>query len=155
MNEGIKIIIFGVGQAGKDAFDFIGEKNVYCFADNKKYGEYYMGKQVLSFDDLKSVYENSLIIIASYNYASEIEEQLDRVGMIFHMTYTRDSFWRDRSLFSYFVKGEWNSFSYRQLFGYFNLEKYSKISIYTSSDRFMLLMLMIILARLQNKVRYL
>ena len=154
MNEGLKIVIFGAGEAGRDAFEFVGKDNVHCFVDNKCSSDHYLGKRVISVENLKDIYQQTLVIIASYNCSGEIENQLDNMGMIFHITFTRDFPWKDRLLFPYFVKGEWNSFSYRQLIGYFKLDAYKSLSIYTSLDRLMLLMLMLVLSRMQDRVKH-
>lgn len=63
-----KMIIFGSGDYGKRALDFLGGENVSCFCDNdpSKIGTRRYGKKIISFEELKEKFSNSIIMIAAF-----------------------------------------------------------------------------------------
>lgn len=86
----IKVIIFGSGQIGHDAFMFLGADHVYGFCDNnslladtKKYG-----KHIYAFEKLKGEYKDSIVIIAvAGNAAYEIAVQCEENGIEDYLIY--------------------------------------------------------------------
>lgn len=53
-----KIILFGAGRDGREALEFFGENNIYCYIDNDegKSGTLLNGKKILSYSELKDWY---------------------------------------------------------------------------------------------------
>ena len=77
-----QFIIFGAGVVGKKAATVIGEENIAYFADNKKCGATINDISVISFDELKLIYHNyNLIIATGYVNAAEIVEQFELEGI--------------------------------------------------------------------------
>ena len=85
-----QFIIWGVGKTGKDAFRIIGEKNVYCFADNAadKYETDVCGKRVIDYNEFKKVNKDyNCLIAATYEASAEIAAQLQKDGIEFGTLY--------------------------------------------------------------------
>jgi len=85
-NVGKKYILFGCGEIGKRALDYLGEVNVYCFADNNSglSGKQKYGKRIIDFDELKKVCKDYTVVIstsANTNSAYEIKKQLEENGI--------------------------------------------------------------------------
>ena len=59
-----QIVIFGAGYDGKKALEYFGSENVFCFVDNNKdiTGKMINGKRVLSFEQLKALYDNDRLV---------------------------------------------------------------------------------------------
>ena len=91
-----KIILFGAGVFGYRAMEYFKEK-VYCFADNKAAGQIYMGKPVISFVELLSIYNDyDIILSVGKSYVSELEIQCKQAGIPYFllddvMMYDRDN----------------------------------------------------------------
>lgn len=88
--ENKKFIIWGAGKYGKDIFQIIGEKNVYCFGDNSpdKQGRDLCGKQIIDYEELKKISRDyNCLVAASYEASVEIAEQLQRDGIEFGTLY--------------------------------------------------------------------
>ncbi|MCI6784403.1 MAG: LicD family protein [Lachnospiraceae bacterium] len=62
MEEKRKIILFGAGRDGKEALDFFGKDNVSFYIDNdeEKRGTVINGIKIISYTDLKSLYEKCM-----------------------------------------------------------------------------------------------
>lgn len=79
-----KIIIFGAGMLGNNAYYSFGSENVVYFADNNEslVGTEKHGKEIISFDRLKKIHNNYDIVIAvSDKYYTEIENQFIKNGI--------------------------------------------------------------------------
>ena len=75
------MILFGSGNLGYQALQFVGEENVLCFCDNnpKVVGTKRYGKEVISFEELKHKYCEEVIMICaggtdSFAMAKQCEE---------------------------------------------------------------------------------
>ena len=68
---GKPIIIFGAGLYGRQALYYFGKDRVYCFADNFKYGQEFMGKPVISFEKLRDIALGYDIIVAINAFGSK------------------------------------------------------------------------------------
>lgn len=88
----MKLIIFGAGFWGEAAFADFGEKNVYCFCDNRMKGEEegeLCGKKVISFESLMKIQKDYVIVVsAGTNYNAEIGRQLTCAGIEDYFEYT-------------------------------------------------------------------
>ncbi len=91
IEEESKIIIFGSGDYGKRALDFLGSKNISCFCDNDllKIGTTRYGKKVISFEELKEKYSKSIIVIAviEFQAAYKIAEQCEKNNIPDYLVY--------------------------------------------------------------------
>lgn len=79
-----KIIVFGTGKYGKEAYDFFGDDNVLCFADNNAAltGKYLYEKEIILPSDIQSHYKECLIILAAREeLCIEMEYQLMKMGI--------------------------------------------------------------------------
>lgn len=74
-----QVIIIGAGDIGERAFKFIGAEFVAYFADNKKCGQIYNGKQVLPVKELKKYEAEYIFLLAVSNHLSELKVQLERM----------------------------------------------------------------------------
>ncbi len=78
-----KKILFGCGNAGKKAYKYYGASEIYAFCDNYKRDDMFMGKKVISYDELMTIHNNYDIIISviAHNAQCEIKEKLDNDGI--------------------------------------------------------------------------
>jgi len=70
MLTGKKLILFGAGIIGRRAMDFFGAETVFCFTDNNKAGQTVWGKQVISFDALKSIKDYYDVVLTANSEAT-------------------------------------------------------------------------------------
>ena len=85
----MKYVIFGAAVLGELALNFLGYLRVRCFVDNYACGKELCGKKIISFEELKELnLENIIVVVASGNYSREIEGQLLASGItryfVFH-----------------------------------------------------------------------
>lgn len=79
-----KYILFGCGDIGKEAIYYFGSANVAYFADNYAgmTGREVCGKKVLSFAELKEIYQDyTLVITTKEAFAREISKQFEENGI--------------------------------------------------------------------------
>lgn len=85
-----KVILFGSGEYGKKALDYLGADRVAYFCDNdpEKVGTFVNEKEVISFDQFLKIYSDYLVIISVYvRSAGAIAEQLKSNGVSEFITY--------------------------------------------------------------------
>lgn len=85
-----KLILFGCGKYGYEALNFFGNENVAYFCDNnpKLTGKDRFGKTVISFDELKEKYSDSIVMIcADYRHSCEILKQCEANGIFDYLYY--------------------------------------------------------------------
>jgi hypothetical protein len=81
-----KIIIFGAGAYGEWALRFLGFRNVKCFADNYKAGQFCFDKPVISFEELCRIHNDYDIVVAvGKALTPAIENQLKDAGIARYM----------------------------------------------------------------------
>jgi len=73
-------ILFGAGFYGEKALEYYGEDLVYAFADTKKYGTAFMGKQVVNPSELGTLCANYDIVICIYDYEN-VAKYLYKMGI--------------------------------------------------------------------------
>lgn len=86
-----QIIIFGSGQIGHDALTFFGNEHVHCFCDNNVSlaGTEKYGKEVISFEKLKTEYRGAMIVIAvAGRTAYTISDQCEENDITDYLVYT-------------------------------------------------------------------
>ena len=77
-----KIIIFGAGDYGRQAYEYYGDEAVGYFVDNNtnKAGQMYCGKKILSVEEYLSIQKDYRTVIAVRSY-SAIASQLREYGI--------------------------------------------------------------------------
>ena len=80
-----QVIIFGAGNFGRSAFEYYGAEMVCCFVDNskEKIGKEYLGKTIISFDQLLNEYvgKDDYRLIIACAHSQEICVQLKNAGI--------------------------------------------------------------------------
>lgn len=102
-------IIFGAGEAGIHAWEFLQNDRVKCFADNYKAGQVMhtmMGvvpvdKLVIDFPAMLDIYNKgeTVVIVASRNYSKEIVDQLKKNNVHRYFVFRESDAWRIWSQF--------------------------------------------------------
>lgn len=85
------MIIFGSGQIGHDALAFLGAESVDAFCDNDRSlaGTEKYGKPVISFEDLKTKYQDMVIMIAVAGHAAyDVAIQCEENGVSDYLLYS-------------------------------------------------------------------
>lgn len=77
----MKLMLFGAGNYGREAYSFFGSENIFCFCDNvvqdKEERELY-GKKVISFSKLKEIWQEYIIVICvKMEFCIEVCKQLE------------------------------------------------------------------------------
>lgn len=75
----MRYIIWGAGYCGNLALNYLKTENVICYVDTNKSGTNYLGKSVISLDEMKRICATELdvcVCIASDEYHLEMEKQL-------------------------------------------------------------------------------
>lgn len=88
--EGKDIVIFGAGEFGQRALEYIGAENIKCFLDNNKtlQGKKVKGKEVLSMAQIKSMKEEILVLVAvDARKVSVLVKQLEENSIKRYLTY--------------------------------------------------------------------
>ncbi len=103
-----KIIVFGTGKYGKEAYDFFGDDNVLCFTDNNEEltGKYLYEKKIILPSDIQSHYKKYLIILAAREeLCIEMEYQLMKMGIenSLNFIFVRDYILSGRMDFNEFI----------------------------------------------------
>ena len=72
-----KVILYGAGQGGKEAYEWFGNDNVFCFIDNnteiQENGVY--GKRVISFEKFMEQYGNDKELQNKYDIVIAIKQR--------------------------------------------------------------------------------
>ncbi len=90
MDESKKIILFGAGDFGKKALEYFGNERVAFYVDNNAdiIGKKINGKEVISFDRLKTIYKKYQIFISvDARKTSMLARQLEDNGITVYGTY--------------------------------------------------------------------
>lgn len=78
--QGTPVVLFGAGGLGEELCSTLHTHGVYpvCFCDNNdsRKGSMYCGIPVITFQELKESFQNSLIVIASHKYMGPMTDQL-------------------------------------------------------------------------------
>lgn len=80
------IILFGAGTIGKYYLEILRKfinpiEILFCDNDNEKIGTFIEGIPVISFENMRKKYSNSMIIVTSLSYYCEMAEQLKENGL--------------------------------------------------------------------------
>ncbi len=74
-----KVILFGAGQTGREALKALGSEKVLCFCDNdeKKIATEIDGKEVISYEEMKKMYQKGYKIVVTLFNNSEVVARLE------------------------------------------------------------------------------
>lgn len=76
MNKEKNIILFGAGIVGRTVLQYFDNDEVYCFADNFKYGQVFLEKKIISFDELREIHKDYRVIVTvQYPHSKALLEQ--------------------------------------------------------------------------------
>ena len=82
--QGVPVVLFGAGGPGEELCSTLHTHGVYpvCFCDNNdsRKGSIYCGIPVITFQEVKESFQNSLIVIASHKYIGPMTNQLLKNG---------------------------------------------------------------------------
>ena len=88
MLTGKKIILFGAGIIGRRALNHFGSEKIHCFADNKKAGQTFWDKPVISFAELKEIHWNyNVVLSANLELSSDMGQQCEINGIPYSSFY--------------------------------------------------------------------
>lgn len=127
----MKYVIFGAGYLGGWALNYLGYARILCYADNYAYGKEKEGKKVISFEDLKKLdLENIIVVIANANHWQEIEQQLLLAGIIKYFVFHENDLQREIEVLPrYSLNKRIEVVSYNRILSCYNLSGYSKIAV--------------------------
>lgn len=87
----MKLILFGAGNYGREAYDFFGDRNVYSFCDNAVSDECereLCGKRVMSFSELLEVWQDYIIVVSlKMEFCLEVCKKLEENGIKDYVVY--------------------------------------------------------------------
>lgn len=127
----MKYVIFGAGSFGELALNFLGYLRVLCFVDNYACGKELCGKKIISFEELKELNpENIIVVVASGNYSRQIEEQLLTGGITKYFMFHDYDIRIDIETFPvYALNKQVERVSYNRILSCSNVSKYNRIAV--------------------------
>jgi hypothetical protein len=130
-----KFVIFGAGDIGKTVLEALGEEYVLCFADSRKGGQIYLGKEVLSPERLLPLRNEVQLIVASFDYAEEICRSLRAYGIEEYLVWTKEM---NQCLAEcsprYYIRNEWLPYPLSRAFFSHAYTAYNAIVVYCYAD---------------------
>lgn len=107
-----KIILFGSGIIGVEAFAFLGNENIWCFCDNDELlaGKEICGKEIISFEELKKRHKDDIVVIcAAKENTYTIAEQCENNGIEDYLFYEPvRKIYSDKDVFLKFIESPVN-----------------------------------------------
>lgn len=109
MEEQSRIIIFGTGKYGKEAYNYFGTENIICFIDNNSglHGQKLFGKSIYLPEKLKKLDRNCIVILAARDeLCIEMEYQLLKMGIdkFLYYEFVKQYILENRMEFSDFIE---------------------------------------------------
>lgn len=87
----MKLILFGSGHFGRDAYSYFGDQNIVCFCDNSVPGgeeRELFGKKIISFDQFLKIHRDYITIVCmGFHFCVEVCKQLDDAGAGDYLVY--------------------------------------------------------------------
>ena len=121
--------IYGAGDTGKRAMDFVGWNRVIAFIDNFLEGEI-NDKPIIPFTELEKIYSGQIIIVASTNYENEFIKTLIDAGINrFFSFHIEDTYEINNCLPQYCLFNYWQPMSYSDIVDYNKIYNYCNILI--------------------------
>lgn len=126
----MKYAIWGAGEVGKRAIQWLGGVRVECVIDNYQTGNVW-GIQIITFSDFLTHYnKNSIIVvIASQNYAEEMEKVLLQENIVKYFVYENQ-----KKLASYMLYGNHIELNYTEVLGKFKIFQYQNIGVLSNKE---------------------
>lgn len=77
-------VVWGIGRRGKRVTDFLGIEQIVAFIDEDKRHRHinFLGKEVISFEEFKTRYNNALLVVTPLNN-SDIISRLETEKIIY------------------------------------------------------------------------
>lgn len=127
----MKYVIFGAGYLGRWALNYLGYARVLCYADNYAYGKEKEGKKIISFEELKKLdLENIIVVIANANHWQEIEQQLLLAGNIKYFVFRENDMYKETEILpKYSLNKRMEIVSYNRVLSRYHLSQYSRIAV--------------------------
>lgn len=87
----MKLILFGAGHYGREAYSFFGDRNIYSFCDNAiadNNEAELCGKKVISFSELMEIWQNYIIVVSvKMEFCLEVCRKLEENGIRDYVVY--------------------------------------------------------------------
>lgn len=130
----MRYVIYGAGELGKKALFFLGCFRVYKFADNKKAGSNCEGKEIITYREMKELYDREndiIVVIASEKFCKQMEKQVrgDEIKRYF-VFHKNDIDEINGVLPSYWLHHQVVTLSYLQSLSRYYIEECRYIGIY-------------------------
>ncbi len=113
--NGVPVVLFGAGALGEELCSTLRHGGVFpvCFCDNNdsRSGSSYCGIPIVTFDELKKLHKDSLIVIAIQKYSDSIVKQLLENGFCTDLIFCKDSGAYTNLAFMYSMVGTQNLIS--------------------------------------------
>ncbi len=107
--QGIPVVLFGAGGLGEELCSTLRTHGVhplyFCDNDDSKKGNVYCGIPVITFQELKESFRNSLIVIASHKYIGPMTDQLLKNGFSRDRVFCKSSDFSAPIVFMYSMIG--------------------------------------------------
>lgn len=132
----MQYVIYGAGEWGRLALDFLGHPRVKCFIDNYKSGTEYCGKEVISFDSFLSMdLEEIIVVLASEKYGKEMEMQIKEHDINRYFCFDKEhiGLWTQK-LPHYYLNKQFELVSYNRILSLYDLTKYKRIAILGANE---------------------
>lgn len=131
-------VIFGASDKGVYIMDKLSPERVLCFCDNYKAGMTLRGKKVISFDELKKIYNEDkeiIIVVVSIEGRNAIYKQLHEAHMQrFFSLKPSDEEKKLELLPRYDLYRQRQVMSYADILAHYNIRKYNRIVIVGVND---------------------
>ena len=132
-------IVYGAGETGKKAVDFLGWPRVLCFASSFGSQDDVYDKKVVSYEDMliTAEKENAIIVVASSRYNVEMVKRLEADNVTKFFVYHEADpaeIWNEWPYF--WLYGSKEYYSYKRVLSLYDINKYKRIAIY--GDNFFL-----------------
>lgn len=123
-------IIFGTGETGKKALDYLGYNRVECFCDTYVSNEV-RGKITITFDELLEVDRDEyILVIASEKYYEEMQKQVEEAGIDRYFIFREDVIWKQYEFLPfYWLNGRQQFINYASILGLCDFNNYNNIVI--------------------------
>ena len=125
-------LIFGAGETGKKALEFLRPNRVEAFVETNPVQDLYEGKEIIPLlDVLKKGKGEYIVVVASRRYAVDMAEELKNSGVENYFVFAESDIWDYRYFYpGYFLYRRWIIVSYTEVLLRNEVSRYQKIVIY-------------------------
>ncbi len=129
-----KVIIYGAGNSGIIAANYIGFARVECFLDCNKYGQYLGGTEIISWTEYDSRYDSDdcILVVASEKYWKQMIKTVEEHGVNNYFVFREQDIARIEyeCLPRYYLYKKMHTKTYDEVLATYDLSKYKSIGIY-------------------------